>query len=93
MKLRQLFIFSFFFIATLLITIFVFDLLTNLDTENLPTVITQNTNVVINNQFSTRDVKSVTNTITSNVTLPTSNEEVIKNPGLIKFKLKNGTIF
>ena len=65
MKLRQFLLLFLFFIATLLISIFVYDLLTNLDPENLATITTQNTNVVINNQINVRGLTNVTDAITS----------------------------
>lgn len=62
---KQIFFTIIIIIATALIAVFIYDYLTSLDTGNIANVTTQNTNVVLNNQISARDLKNVTNTITS----------------------------
>nr|YP_010470497.1 hypothetical protein N4M07_mgp067 [Inonotus hispidus]UVF37985.1 hypothetical protein [Inonotus hispidus] len=82
MKIKNILITLFILLATSIITIFMYDLLTNLDSENLATVTTQNNNVVINNQISARDLTNVTNTITNNITDSTNHTD-LKDPATI----------
>nr|YP_010470529.1 hypothetical protein N4M07_mgp035 [Inonotus hispidus]UVF38017.1 hypothetical protein [Inonotus hispidus] len=82
MKLKQLFCTLFILVTASMLTIFIYDLLTNLDSENLATVTTQNNNVIINNQISARDLKNVTDTITNNITDSTNHTD-LKDPATI----------
>ena len=61
MKLRKLFLTLFILIATAMLAIFIYELLS---ADNIIEV-TANHNIVVNNQISVRDVKSVTSNISS----------------------------
>ena len=71
MKIKQLLLTLFFLVATALMAVFIYELLTSIDSENLVNA-TQN-NVINNNQVSIRDVKN----ITSNTNFSSENSTAI----------------
>ena len=84
MKIKQLLLTLFFLVATALMAVFIYELLTSLDSENLVNA-TQN-NVINNNQISIRDVKNITsntNFSSENSTAVFSNEPTKSTVNLI----------
>nr|YP_009690153.1 hypothetical protein PPIT_000052 [Porodaedalea pini]QEG56933.1 hypothetical protein PPIT_000052 [Porodaedalea pini] len=67
-------------LATAMIAIFLYDLLSNLGSDNVAHV-TSNNNVILNNQMSVRSVQNASN-FTTNVTYPSATEN-LTNPGTL----------
>ena len=71
-------------LAFSLLAFFIFELQCSLNPVNyIEATFANNNNVVVNNQISARDVNNLTSTLTSEVTFPSANQEVIKEPGTI----------
>nr|YP_009693778.1 hypothetical protein [Inonotus obliquus]BBN21304.1 hypothetical protein [Inonotus obliquus] len=63
MKLKKIIFGLFVLVTTALFTLFIYNLLTNLDPDNLVSLTTQNNKVTIHNQISVRAVNNVASTI------------------------------
>lgn len=79
MKLRQIVITLVIILTSAMITIFILDLLNNLDTQNLVNVTNQN-NIVVNNQVSTRDLKNTTSNFNNTNSTIIPNTETSNSP-------------
>ena len=98
MKNRQLLITIFIFIAIALITILFYDFFFNMDSDNLVNVTANNNNnnIVLNNHISTRDIKNVTSSITSNNTnttaIPNNSDPTSPNSWVLGVALLGGSV-
>nr|YP_010470525.1 hypothetical protein N4M07_mgp039 [Inonotus hispidus]UVF38013.1 hypothetical protein [Inonotus hispidus] len=81
MKIRKIIITVIFIVVTSMLALFVYDLLTNLGSENLANLTTPSTSGVNNTQNTIREIKNVAIDASSNIS--TTNHMDLKDPAII----------